>query len=135
MIATDEAGLADTRPFTVNVTAAGHPTVPQTRLVLSRVRLSAHRIPRRRVRSLRLRFTVNEPATLSITARRRPRRGTTTAPTIVRRVRGGNGSITLGSALRRPGLVAPGRVSLTISASDGSGHRIRPRVLTFVVVR
>jgi PKD domain len=115
--------------------AGGHPPAPRVRLVLDRLRLSPSRISVRRAGNLRLRFRASGTATIRIVPSRRIARHAVPARALVRRVGAGNESIALASALRTLRLLKPGRLTLTITASDARGDHTRPRTLQLTLVR
>ena len=142
----NESGLTDRRTFTVNVTpgaptgtttgptTGGPPPAPRVRLVLAQLRLSSSRISVKRAANLRLRFSASEAATIRIVPSRRIARHAVVAPALVRPVNAGNDSIALASALRKLRLLKPGRLTLTVTASDARGNHTRPRTLELTLV-
>jgi PKD domain len=147
----NESGLSERRTFTVNIspgtptgtmtggapggTTGGTPPAPQVRLVLRGLRLSSSRISLKRAANLRLRFGASETATIRILLTRRVGRHTITQHAFEHRVNAGNDSIALASALRKLRLLKPGRLTLTITASDIRGNHTQPRTLELTLVR
>ena len=141
--AIDSAGLSATRQVTLSVSAAAAaaaaaagPAVDRTAPVLGSVRLSSKSIALARVRKLRLRFKVSEAATLKIVAKRHiGGRTVRVRGAIVRKVKPGAGSLALARGLRHLKLLRPGKLVLSVRATDPAGNRSAARVVKLTLHR
>jgi PKD repeat protein len=147
LTATDEAGLTDRRTFQVAVSAGGQgrtapplpPPAPRrghVRPLVTGVRLSSAQVRVRDARRLRLRFALNEAATVRLNARRAfGSRLIGVRGTVVLRGHAGRNSLSLLSSLRRLHLLRAGRLSLSITATDATGHSSAPHSVKLVLRR
>jgi hypothetical protein len=140
--AIDSAGLSATRQVTLSVSAgagaggAAGAAVDKTAPVLGSVRLSSKSPALTRVRKLRMRFKVSEAATLKIVAKRRiGGRTVRVRGAIVRKVKPGAGSLALARGLRRLKLLRPGKLVLTVRATDSAGNRSAARAVRLTLHR
>ena len=103
--------------------------------MLRGLRLTPSSTTVKRAARLRLRLSASERTTIRIVLRPRVGRATIRARAIRRAVKAGDNSIALAGALRHLRLLAPGRLALTITATDATGHHTQPRTLLLTLLR
>jgi PKD repeat protein len=135
---TDEAGVSATRTFSVDVAAAplpggtapaggggaGTPGGDSKAPKLTSLKLSAKKARVGKATGVKLGFSLDEPATVSIVAKRGKRSGKILLPAAQ-----GKGKVKLGSALKRLGKLKPGSVSIRVTATDAAGNKSAPQLL------
>ena len=145
---TDETGLSTTRTFDVAIAAGlpaggqpgsgaqgggGQPGVPAADVKapkLSSLKLSSRKTRVAKARGVKLKFALDEPATISIVAQRGKRSVKT-----VRAAGQGKDALKLAGALKKLGKLSPGSVSFKVTATDAAGNRSAPRLLKLKLSR
>jgi hypothetical protein len=147
LTATDEVGLTATRTFTIAVagravggtggtgtggTGTGptnHPVPPR----LTGLRVSPNPVKLAQIGRLRLRFSLNERASLTVVAQRPGAHSAKQRTTVRTLARAGRGSITIGGTLKRRHVLTAGTWTLTVVATDAAGDRTKAQTLRLVV--
>jgi hypothetical protein len=141
---TDEAGVSATRTFSVDVAAAplpggtapaggggvGAPSGDSKAPNLTSLKLSAKKARVAKAKNVKLGFSLDEPATVSIVATRGRRSGK-----IVLTAAQGKGKVKLGSALKKLGKLKRGSVSIRVTATDAAGNKSAAKLLKLKLSR
>lgn len=141
---TDEAGVSVTRTFGVDVVAAplpggtapaggggaGAPSRDSRAPKLTSLKLSAKRARVAKAKGVKLGFSLDEPATVSIVAKRGKRSGTIVLPAAQ-----GKDKVKLGAALKKLGKLKPGSVSIRVTATDAAGNKSASKLLKLKLSR